>query len=481
MSAPIGESTAACVQDYECLMEGVMYFLALEQEIVQRGNIDSIRNHYEQNPEDRLCHIYRPGTRDMLLCRRSGIEAIQRMSLRLVSEAPNGCDLSSQRVAAIISERIFQVAMDGVTEGEELVRILKSYVGLSETEHVEAAYHFPCVLLHCGPHHPDLGPPSPEEFSVGPVNFQQIEGFLRKFNEDTQAGRKRPQEKAVDMFTESGRKYGWIASVKISRCAPDVSRRRAEEIIEAAINLLKVFIGLRYGRSMRLPHTAPARNRETCVLTDVDDNVEWKWQGRALDGALVVGDLWAAIPACIRGSASNLLTEGLSGERDEATNRLLDALKWFGDASFEESGGVQIVKWIAALERLTATERLDSGITHRFCTRVALLASGLGAGHVEKAYRDAQKAYDLRSDVMHGSRSQNEDDLMTNTGIVHDLTREAILGALAMHRLLGTTTGNARIASMARFYEQSALPHEALFKQLKQEFGKKRKAKKASP
>ena len=481
MSTPNPESTAAYVQDYECLMEGVMCLLALEQEIVKRGNIDPIRSHYEQNPEDKLCHIYRPGSRDMLLCRRSGIEAIQRISLRLVSEAPNGCDLSPQRIGGIISERVFQVAMDGVTDDEELVRILKSYVGVSETEHVEAAYHFPCVLLHCGPHHPDLGPPPPEEFSLGPVSFQQIESFLREFNEAAQAGRKIPQEKAVDMFTETGKKYGWVASVKIPHCAPDVSRRRAEEIIEAAINLLKVFIGLRYGRSMRLPHTAPARNRETCVLIDVDDNVEWTWQGRALDGALVAGDPTAAIPNSLRSFASNLLTEGLSGNRDEATNRLVDALKWFGDASFEESGGVQIVKWIAALERLIATERSDNGITHRFCTRVALLASGLDSGHVEKAYRVAQKAYDLRSDVMHGSRSQNDDHLLTSAGLVHDLTREAILGALAMHHLLGTMTGGTRIASMERFYKQSALPHEALFKQLQQEFKKKARPKKASP
>ena len=481
MSALNPESIAAYVQDYECLIEGVVYFLKLEQEIVKQENIDAIRRHYDQNPEDKLCHIYRPGSREMLLCRRSGIDAIQQMSLRLVSEAPNSWNLSPKRIAKIISERVFQIAIDCVTDDEEFVRILKSYVGVSETEHVEAAYHFPCVLLHCGPHHPNLGPPPPDKFSLGPVTFQQIEGFLRKFNEATQAGRKTLQEKAIDLFSESGKKYGWVASVRIPRCAPDVSRRRAEEIIEAAINLLKVFIGLRYGKSMRLPHTAPARNRETCVLTDIDNNIEWTWHGRALDGALVAGDPTLAIPAYLQSVVSNLLTEGLSGDRDEVTNRLLDALKWFGDASFEESGGVQVVKWIAALERLSATERLDSGITHRFCKRVALLASGLGAGHVEKAYRDARKAYDLRSDVMHGSRSQDDEYLLINTGLVHDLTREAILGALAIHHLLGTKIGNVRIVSMARFYEQFAHRHEALFKQLQQEFGKNARSKKPSP
>lgn len=37
-----------------------------------------------------------------------------------------------------------------------LIRILKSYVTLSEAEHVGASYQFPCVLLHCGPTQPVL-------------------------------------------------------------------------------------------------------------------------------------------------------------------------------------------------------------------------------------------------------------------------------------------------------------------------------------
>ena len=295
----------------------------------------------------------------------------------------------------LLSERVLQVAIDGVTDDEAFVQILNSYVGASEDEHVEAAYHFPCVLLHYGPHHhPNLGPPPPDEFELGPVIFRQFEVFLRIFNEATQAEGECP-EKSIELFSESGKKYGWVASVRIPRCAPDVSRRRAEEIIEAAINLLKVFIGLRYGRSMRLPHTAPARNRETCVLTDIDDHVEWTWQRLAPWMAPFAGDPTDGVPACIRGFAAVLLSEGLSGTRDEATNRVLDAVRWFGDASFEESGGVQIVKWIAAPGIRTATERIDTGITHRFCRGFTLFASGLGAGQVEQAYRDARKA--LRS------------------------------------------------------------------------------------
>jgi len=154
------------------------------------------------------------------------------------------------------------------------------------------------------------------------------------------------------------------------------------------------------------------------------------------------------------------------------TNRLLDALRWFGDASFEESSGVQIVKWIAALERLTTTERRDKGITHNFCMRVALLASSLKRGDVERVYKDARIAYQLRSDVMHGSRSQNDEHLVMNAGFVHDLTRTAILGSLAVHNLLDARMGDARLAGIARFYDQSALRFEPLFKRLQGEFRK---------
>jgi hypothetical protein len=102
-------------------------------------------------------------------------------------------------------------------------------------------------------------------------------------------------------------------------------------------------------------------------------------------------------------------------------------------------------------------------------------------GHVEKAYRAARKAYDLRSDVMHGSRSQDDEHLLINTGLVHDLTREAVLGALAMHHILGNVIGASQTANITRFFEQTALRHEALFDKLQQEFRKKMKSKRVIP
>jgi hypothetical protein len=74
---------------------------------------------------------------------------------------------------------------------------------------------------------------------------------------------------------------------------------------------------------MRLPHTSPARNGKTCVLTDVRNEVKWMWHGPSMEGALVAGDPLAALPLHTRTFASDLLHMSLSGSRDEATTRLL--------------------------------------------------------------------------------------------------------------------------------------------------------------
>ena len=474
-------SVAEFVKDYDCLIEGIELLLRVQQEVHRQGNMEAIRAHYDKHPEDKLCDVYRPGTREMVLCRRSGIEAIHRIACRLVAESPRACDLSRKRISEIIRERILQIGLDGVTDDFELVRVLKTYVDQSESEHVEASYQFPCVLLHLGADHPDLGPPPPDQFALGPVTFEQYPIFAKRFGHAIERHEKSADKKALELFSKTAEEHGWVASVTMPRCAPDVSRARAEEIIEAAINLLKVFVGLRYAGQMRLPHVAPSRNRETCVLTEVNNEVKWSWHGRSLEGGMVAGDPMGHIPPRTRTFAGDLLSMALSGSRDEATTRLLDALKWFGDGSFEASAGVQIVKWIAGLERLTGTKRLPSGITRNFCKRVALLASGLGSGNVEEAYRDAYRAYDLRSDVMHGSRSQNDEHLSRSAGFVHDLTRAAIMGALSMHHFLSTRIGDGRVETMGKFYEDTAKPHEALIENLHRKLRQPAHATRNSP
>jgi hypothetical protein len=465
------ESIRAYVSDYECLMDGVSFFLGLQQRIAENKDISPIREHYEAHPEDKLCEISHPKDRGTLLCTRAGIDAIHRISKRLIEEAPNGVDLSSKAIAETISERIAQVILDQVTDDHELVRILKSYVSLTETEHASITHHIPCVIMRPLPNHEIAGGPLQDTFVLSPVTFQHSSIFLERLR-TTEASKESSDERTVKYFSEAAERHGWVASVTIPSCAPDVSRKRAEDVIETAINSLKVFIGLGYARSMRLPHVSAARDRETCILTERDGEFSWTWYGRGMQGASVRNDWFANLPQDYRNLASYLLHACLFGKRTEAANRLVDALKWFGDASFEESCGVKISKWIAALERLTTTAHFN---THTFCVRIALLTSDLDAISLDRSYRDARTAYQLRCDVMHGSRSQDNEHFAVNERLVHDLTRTSLFRALEIHHYLSAVAGDAELPTIESFFQTQAKRFETQFETLRQEFSGKRK------
>jgi|SRR5271170_1682484 len=61
MNSSSPESIADYVADYECLIEGVEFFLNLQQKIAVQGNIEAIRRHYEEHPEDKLSTFTGPG------------------------------------------------------------------------------------------------------------------------------------------------------------------------------------------------------------------------------------------------------------------------------------------------------------------------------------------------------------------------------------------------------------------------------------
>jgi hypothetical protein len=82
---------------------------------------------------------------------------------------------------------------------------------------------------------------------------------------------------------------------------------------------------------------------------------------------------------------------------------------------------------------------------------------------------------------MHGSRSQDDEHLALNAGFVHDLTREALVGALAIHHFLSTKIGDGRVENMGRLYEQVTIQHKALFDRLRHGIRKSARPQPNSP
>jgi hypothetical protein len=453
------EFVAANAADYDVLIEGVEYFLALEKDAMEKWDTSALRDHYKAHPEDGLCEIYTPKDRRMVSCKRVGIDAIYRIARRLVLRSSSPEDLSVQELAEIISENILQVAIDGITEDEKLTEILLTYVTKSEEKHSSRGYHFPCILTHAK---------LPHRVCFGPVTFTTTEEFVRTLAEQKQQGILKFEADVLLNFQKEAGERGWVASVGIPRCAQETSRQRAENVIETALGLLKAFIGLGHSMGVRLPHVAPAQNRETCFLTQDGAEINWIWQGRALEGALVEDGWFSQIPLGFRNSASHLLHAALVGRRSDIANRVIDAIRWFSDASFEATAGVQIVKWVVALERLTTTGNFD---THVFCKRVALLASEeLNETDIAEAYRATRRAYQLRCDVIHGAASQDDFRFLEASRAVHDLARMALLSGLSVHCALNDSGKASDKEDLIKFFVKTERPFAPLFHALKKEF-----------
>jgi hypothetical protein len=141
----------------------------------------------------------------------------------------------------------------------------------------ELTHHLPCVIFY---------DTDPAVFAVGPVTFRARETFLSEFNDPLTdfAGSERAAfvaglAKSKPDLSEDARarqadafattvdakvrdfyaQYGWVASVAVGKAHWTVSKRRAEQTIDAALDVLRLFVPSmpeRFGRanSPRAPY-----------------------------------------------------------------------------------------------------------------------------------------------------------------------------------------------------------------------------------
>jgi hypothetical protein len=303
---------------------------------------------------------------------------------------------------------------------------------------------------------------------MGPVAFQLAEHFSAEMAKHIEDGSAEIEQEVAEKFEERAKRHGWVASVQIPPCGSDVSRKRAENTIELAVALMKVFFGIPHSKGMRLPHIAAHRDREAYLLIQEGSKITWQWDGPSLEAALVADGWLNQIHEVYRYAVAHLLHESTLGHHSEIAARIADATRWYNDVSFENAAGVQVVKLVAALERLTVTGQFE---IHKFCKRVALLASTSDKEEeMAEAYRKARKAHRLRDEVMHGSASQNDPKFAKDVLMVHDLTRYAVMSSLEMYLGFGGSRKPSEKKHVRSFFESKERPLLKVFHTVRQEF-----------
>lgn len=454
------------IADTEFIVGEVRRFLAMDRrDVIQ---------HTSTHPEDMFAALPHPRG-GHLLCGRSAFDRFQEIAERTLARGTRERrDFDPDEYLQALRTAFGDVFLRGdvhVTESS-VSRMLSRATVLAKKTLVHVTHHIPCVVFHDA---------EPACFTVGPVAFASASVFLAEkrvaleryeaFNRDaylvalkrekrglTEADAAREASafsaKYIEGIRQYYRQYYWIASVEVPACHSSLSLLRAERTVDAALDVLRLFVPTSFSRYRRA--TAPgtpfdSRELMTTQAGTLVSSGRWGarggtpsvgWYGVIMKKA---GRLWSLFEAAITG-----LTVDKHG--DDLAQRLLDALHWFGQAVVEANAAAAVVKYAAALERLTMTGHVDSGIEALVVRRSTALRKGVSRKAEPTIANELGHLYQVRSDLMHGSKSPYDADVEKAQRIGWESAREAILAAAELFDRL-RTSDRANRKALAREYD----------------------------
>jgi hypothetical protein len=444
-------------KDYEKFLQGIEFFLKLD--------VQQHMEHFKQHKEDALCSIRHFSGTGSASCTRDGMHGLRSLVQRRIKAKADGKNFAVDEVVQCISDHIGPGLKDGTQQGESpeeiFERVYDQALKSVQARQKQRTYHFPCVLA---------GARSPQEFSIGPVQFTVSSLFSSRLSALNRQKKKSNEKLQDPELLDYIQKFGWIASVKVPACSEKISEERAELAARTAINIVRVWFGLGHGSRMRLVHTEPATSAFSRFLVEDDEEISAS-SSRSFEGASVV-DGWfqQIVPGNVRHHkiVSWLLRDIVYEERSEMVERLIDALSWFGDAAFEPSPGAKIAKLAILLERLTTTKKFSK---KRFCRRVAILAMKDDDDFTPK-YWAAYNFYNARSEIAHGAKSQFVGDHWGELRQAQETITNCLFQAMEVYSLF-RFAAPGRPKMLGAFFDQQETRWASLCKRLEAELVKR--------
>jgi hypothetical protein len=442
------------VEDLKFVVGDILRFASMEE--------SELIDHWEHNKKDRLCNVPHPDGQGVLICSREALSRFVRIAER---------HLLAQKLEDHVDLRLFtNTIIEGFVDrflGQQsnldrknVDKMLSAAVKKVRDKHKALTHFIPCVVVFES---------EPKEIQIGPVRFVWMESFLQEASDEIERERARIRrehvasdskpkghggkheqtetkemsrtmaDRLVDGLLDYFSEFKWISIVSVPECDQTVSRKRAEVAVEGALNVLKLFLGTSYGSTLRQGHS-PGPPRQKANLTQETDgalHVSIGWSKRdAMVGTGWFGAITKPDPFFFQAAGSALFACVDPHQSTDLNQRFLDALSWYGQAISEAFPSGQIVKFVAALERLTITKK-EKDITETVSKRTALLLSH-GQDPKEFALRlsQAKKVYDSRSGLMHGSISPFDKRLAAVAPLAERLTRDALLLSLDLFMAL---------------------------------------------
>lgn len=448
-------------QDLQRICDGLETYIKLDA----KGMMERLKAHRE----DAFCSVSNYAADGDVLCTRDGYNAIIQLAARHRESLPVPDDYSVNELVEGIRKHVVRAIIDEEAD-TAAERVLLEATNDARQNHIERTYHFPCVIVAFD---------EPAQFRVGQVTFTAAKSFSCLFQQEFQlyvreTSNQKFAEERVRIFQEYISKFGWVATVCIPPCAKEAAKSRAEESVTTAINLLRLVFGVHYGRDMRVAHLAFAQPFNTEYAITKNGKFEIV-SSRTFAGALVEKDWYLQMQNWqgFWSLSAHLIEAIIAGKRSEISYRVEDALTWFGESAFESAPGKQIVNLVAALERITTTESFS---THKFCSRVAILAHDDDTDF-EKAYWSAYAIHSARSQVIHGGFSPRNATFVKALRLAHDLTRNALFRGLEVHSYLDHKGRLSNLEDLQNFFTEQHSKWAPVLKKLSIEMKVKKGAR----
>ncbi len=346
-------------------------------------------------------------------------------------------------------------------------KMLSASIKRAKKLHKALTHYIPCVLVSSS---------QPEAFRLGPVVFYRMEKFLSDHEQAFDASKERIRQDHIRRYQEAiaggesadtiatpgvsagiatrlvtettqyFQNFKWIAIVSIPECDVKLSRERAERTIEAALDVLKLYFARLHGEGLRQGHSLGSPPKTANLTAEADGKFDFSYGWSTQD--VPTGKGWMNVlksphDSYFRAAASTLYSCVDPQNSSHLVERFLDSMAWYGQAVSEPSTSVRIVKYVAALERLTITRKLESKLTATVIRRTALLSCDKTAEGYEKAEKDAERVYDCRSGLMHGSLSLFDRELHFVAPVAERITRIALFKCLRIFTDLASAVDGA--------------------------------------
>lgn len=304
---------------------------------------------------------------------------------------------------------------------------------------------------------------TPKEFAIGPVRFGNAQTVLSRLEPALDAhvernsndGGEKRKATMSDLLVDARAYYGsfgWIAEVDVKGCDSATSRKRAELMVQNALDCLHLLAGARPTKQMRVGGPAFSTDRRGKIHLTSDGHAEVSASVNWLSHP--IGSDWWDKFANDEGQFVKLISVAIEAGNElprpaPMAQRFLDAVAWFGEATRDPFSASRLVKYVTAIERIL-TIKNDADISETIATRGAAMALIIVSEDMESLRRRLKEVYNLRSRLVHGSRSPIEAGLARGLYDAERLTRLVLLGALAFYReegLLAKQVSDAKLAA----------------------------------